>query len=311
MRIIFAGTPEFSAAHLQSLIDSEHEIVGVFTQPDRPAGRGKALKASPVKHLAVANELPVFQPTTLKSEDSQHQLKSLQADVMVVVAYGLLLPQAVLDIPKHGCLNVHASLLPRWRGAAPIQRAIEAGDTETGITIMQMDAGLDTGAMLRKSVCSIEESDSAATLHDKLMVLGAPALLSVLNDIDGGKLQPETQNDADACYASKLSKQEAKLDWQSTAQALARQVRAFNPFPVSFFELNGQKIRVWKSFAITGQSNQPPGTVVSITQEGIEIACNEGSLCLTQLQMPGKKPADVAAIINGYSDRFPVGSVLQ
>ena len=311
MRIIFAGTPEFSAAHLQSLIDSEHEIVGVFTQPDRPAGRGKALKASPVKHLAVANELPVFQPTTLKSEDSQHQLKSLQADVMVVVAYGLLLPQAVLDIPKHGCLNVHASLLPRWRGAAPIQRSIEAGDTETGITIMQMDAGLDTGAMLRKAVCSIEENDSAATLHDKLMVLGAPALLSVLNDIDEGKLQPETQNDADACYASKLSKQEAKLDWQSTAQALARQVRAFNPFPVSFFELNGQKIRVWKSFAKTGQLGQPPGTVVSMTPEGIEIACDDGSLCLTQLQMPGKKPADVAAIINGYGDRFPVGSVLQ
>lgn len=308
MRLIFAGTPDFAAHHLRCLIDSDHEIVGVYTQPDRPAGRGKKLVASPVKQLAEQYGLPVFQPVNFKAEGALDALTQLQADVMVVVAYGLLLPQPVLDAPRFGCINVHASLLPRWRGAAPIQRAIAAGDSETGITIMQMDIGLDTGDMLIKTHCPIAPDDTGGSLHDKLMAQGGPALLEALSHIEQQTLVPEKQDDNLACYASKLTKEEAAIDWQQSAAMLNDQIRAFNPFPVAYFSQGDQRIRVWGCQLAQGQGL--PGTILQADAQGLVVACGEGALRLTQLQLPGKKALPVRDLLNGHSDRFTVGSVL-
>lgn len=287
-RIIFAGTPEFSVAPLQALLDSEHQVVGVYTQPDRPAGRGRKLTPSPVKQLALTHYLPVFQPETLKTPETQAELAALNADIMVVVAYGLILPQAVLDTPKLGCLNIHASLLPRWRGAAPIQRAIEAGDPKTGITIMQMDAGLDTGAMLHKLETDIQPNDTAQTLHDRLSPMGAQALLDTLANL--AQLKPEAQQEQQACYAAKLTKAEAEMDWSLSAQQIVRRIQAFNPWPMAFTHFDGQPLRILQAQALDGPKHDKPGEMILLEKLGVDVMAGEGLVRITQLQPAGKKP---------------------
>lgn len=290
LRIIFAGTPDFAARHLEALLSSSHEIVGVFTQPDRPAGRGKKLMAGPVKVLAEENGLPIFQPKSLRPVENQELVAALNADVMVVVAYGLILPEAVLAMPRLGCINVHGSLLPRWRGAAPIQRSLWAGDTQTGVTIMQMDKGLDTGDMLRKLTCPITAEDTSASLYDKLAQMGPQGLLATLSDLASGAVVPEKQDDAKATYAEKLSKEEARLDWMLSAVQLERCIRAFNPWPVSYFMIDDQPVKVWKASVLDQQSKAAPGTVLEAGKQGIQIATADGILNLEDLQPAGKKP---------------------
>lgn len=312
LRLIFAGTPDFAAAHLRALIASEHQLLGVYTQPDRPAGRGKKLLPGPVKTLALEAGLPVYQPRSLKDPAGQQALAGLGADLMVVVAYGLILPQAVLDAPRLGCLNVHASLLPRWRGAAPIQRAIEAGDTETGITIMQMDAGLDTGAMLAKAAVPIAATASAAALHDELAAAGPPLLLEVLNDIERYQARAEPQDDALATYAHKLDKAEAQVDWTRPAQTLARQVRAFNPFPVSYSLLDGERIRIWQASAVGApRASDAPGTIVETGDAVIVVACGDGLLALESLQLPGGKRLPVQELLKSRRETFAPGKAFE
>ncbi len=310
LNLIFAGTPDFAAVHLQALINSEHNVVGVYTQPDRPAGRGKQLQPSPVKKLALEHGLPVFQPVNFKDPASVAELASLNADVMVVVAYGLLLPESVLNAPKYGCLNVHASLLPRWRGAAPIQRCIEAGDKLTGITIMQMDKGLDTGDMLAKVSTGISMDDTGGSLHDRLAEIGPAALLNTLKQVEAGTLQPEKQNDALANYAHKLSKDEALLNWARPATELALRVRAFNPFPMAFTLLGDERIRVLMAEPLERASRSLPGTIVNVGSHGLEVACGEGVLLITQVQLAGKKAMKVADVLNGQPHLFQVNHLL-
>jgi len=310
LRIIFAGTPEFAAVHLSALINSEHEVIAVYSQPDRPAGRGKKLQPSPVKQVALEHDIAVYQPLNFKDPADIAELNALQADVMIVVAYGLLLPQAVLDAPKYGCLNVHASLLPRWRGAAPIQRCIEAGDKVTGITIMQMDAGLDTGAMLHKVSTGIALDETGGSLHDRLASLGPDSLLTTLAQLQAGTLQPEQQNDALANYAHKLKKEEALLDWSQSAETLALQVRAFNPFPVAYTLLGNDRIRVLQASAVDKVTQLQPGTIANVSAEGIEVACADGVLRLEQIQLAGKKAMMVADVINGQPTLFQPNYVL-
>ncbi len=310
LNLIFAGTPDFAAVHLQALINSEHNVVGVYTQPDRPAGRGKQLQPSPVKKLALEHGLPVFQPVNFKDPASVAELASLNADVMVVVAYGLLLPESVLNAPKYGCLNVHASLLPRWRGAAPIQRCIEAGDKLTGITIMQMDKGLDTGDMLAKVSTGISMDDTGGSLHDRLAAIGPAALLNTLKQVEAGTLQPEKQNDALANYAHKLSKDEALLNWARPATELALRVRAFNPFPMAFTLLGDERIRVLMAEPLERASRSLPGTIVNVGSHGLEVACGEGVLLITQVQLAGKKAMKVADVLNGQPHLFQVNHLL-
>jgi methionyl-tRNA formyltransferase len=304
LRIIFAGTPDFSVPPLQALIDSEHQVIAVYTQPDRPAGRGRKLTPSPVKQLAMQHDIPVYQPPSLKSEDEQQVLADLDADLMVVVAYGLLLPKAVLDAPRLGCINIHASLLPRWRGAAPIQRAILAGDSETGITIMQMDVGLDTGDMLYKKACTIAAEDTGSSLHDRLSLLGAEALMDILPAVAAGTAQGEVQDDALANYASKLNKAESRIDWSGSAQQIANQVRAFNAWPVAQTTLdrNGEQqvLRIWNAFAEDAATGAEPGRVLSCDKTGIRVATGDGVLCLTRVQLPGGKPMGVQDFVNAH-----------
>ena len=315
LRIIFAGTPDFAASSLQALLEAGsergYEVIAVYTQPDRPAGRGRKLQASPVKNLALAQNIPVYQPENFSDPADVESLQKLDADLMIVAAYGLLLPAAILDAPRLGCMNIHASLLPRWRGAAPIQRAILAGDKETGITIMQMNEGLDTGDMLLKRRCPIEDSDTGGSLHDKLAELGGQALLAALDKLQRGELQPEPQDDSQSSYARKLSKQEALLDWQADAPALARQVRAFNPWPVAQTRVGDQILRIWAAQARDENSGAEPGTVVASSKAGIDIACGDGQLRLQQLQPAGKKAMDVPAFLNGYAELLPVGARLS
>ncbi|GIU20362.1 methionyl-tRNA formyltransferase [Shewanella sp. MBTL60-007] len=310
LNVIFAGTPDFAARHLQALIDSEHNVIAVYTQPDRPAGRGKKLQASPVKALALENDIAVFQPKSLRDEDAQAELASLNADIMVVVAYGLILPKVVLDTPRLGCINVHGSILPRWRGAAPIQRALWAGDSETGVTIMQMDIGLDTGDMLLKTQLKIEDSDTSATLYEKLAEQGPTALVEALAGIAENRLPAEKQDESLANYAEKLSKEEARLDWSKSAIALWREIRAFNPWPVSHYEHEGNTIKVWQSHVSDETSSKQPGTILSADKNGISIATGEGVLTITQMQLPGKKPLSVADILNARADWFTPGTLL-
>ena len=309
LRIVFAGTPDFAAKHLAALLDSSHEVVAVYSQPDRPAGRGKKLQASPVKVLAEQSNLPVYQPQTLKTEEAQTTLATLNADVMVVVAYGLILPLAILQTPNLGCINVHGSLLPKWRGAAPIQRSIWAGDSETGVTIMQMDEGLDTGAMLHKASIPIESDDTSASLYEKLANVGPLALIETLNTFE--KLTPIPQDNEMASYAKKLSKEEANLDWQSSAVQIERNVRAFNPWPIVWFKHNDQSIKVWNVSIDDEPSSASPGTIVSANKMGIRVATGEGVINLKTLQLPGKKPLSAADILNSKADWFVSGTVLS
>ncbi len=309
MRIVFAGTPQFAAAHLSALLAAGHQIVGVLTQPDRPAGRGQKLTPSPVKVLAEQHALPLAQPKSLRNSEAQQALAAWQPELLVVVAYGLILPRAVLELPRYGCINVHGSLLPRWRGAAPIQRAIEAGDQQTGITIMQMDEGLDTGAMLLKRSCLIQPDDNSNTLFERLAELGPQALLEALTLLAQGDLPSEPQDHSRATYAHKLSKEEAQLDWRQPAAVLERRIRAFSPWPGASLTLNGEPIKVLSAQLATGQG--PAGHILAVTAEGLEIACGEGSLRLSLLQLAGKKPQNLAAILNGHPQLFQPGQQLS
>ena len=311
LKLIFAGTPDFAARHLAALLSSDHEVVAVYTQPDKPAGRGQKLTASPVKELALANDLPVYQPASLRNEAAQAELAALGADLMVVVAYGLILPKAVLDTPRLGCLNVHGSLLPRWRGAAPIQRAIWAGDAETGVTIMQMDVGLDTGAMIRKVSCTIASDETSASLYDKLAELGPQALVDTLNAMAAGDTAAEVQDDALANYAQKLSKEEARIDWSMEAVAIERCIRAFNPWPISWFEVADQTIKVWQAEVIDSDHGQPVGTLLKADKQGIDVATGKGVLRLLTLQPPGKKAMSVPDLLNSRRDWFEPGTQLH
>jgi len=308
LRIVFAGTPEFASIHLRSLLTTPHDIVGVYTQPDRRSGRGKKLTASPVKQCALNAGIDVFQPDSLRDEAAQSELAQLRPDVLVVVAYGLILPQAVLDIPSICCLNVHGSLLPRWRGAAPIQRAIEAGDALTGITIMEMDAGLDTGNMLAKASCDIDENTTAASLHDTLAELGAPLLQEVLKNPQAAIKQGEKQNNEEATYAEKIEKREAQIDWTLAAKTIAQKVRAFNPFPACFSELDGERIKIWQAKASQHTSDSPAGTIIACDPQGISIACGSGDLLVTQLQLPGGKAITAAQMLNARRQMFAPGN---
>ncbi|KES23356.1 MULTISPECIES: methionyl-tRNA formyltransferase [Pseudomonas] len=308
LRIVFAGTPEFAAEHLKALLDTPHQIVAVYTQPDRPAGRGQKLMPSPVKQLAAQHGLPVLQPPTLRAPEAQAELAALQPDLMVVVAYGLILPQAVLDIPRLGCINSHASLLPRWRGAAPIQRAVQAGDAESGVTVMQMEAGLDTGPMLLKVSTPISAEDTGGSLHDRLARLGPPAVVEAIAGLAAGTLKGEVQDDALATYAHKLSKDEAKLDWSRPAVELERAVRAFDPWPVCHTTLNGEPLKVWA--ARLGEGRGEPGKILGASRDGLLVGCGEGSLLLTRVQLPGGKPLAFADLFNSRREQFASGLVL-
>lgn len=311
LRIVFAGTPDFAARHLAALLSSEHDVIAVYTQPDRPAGRGKKLTASPVKNIALEHDIPVYQPENFKSDEAKQQLAELNADLMVVVAYGLLLPQAVLDTPKLGCINVHGSILPRWRGAAPIQRSIWAGDSETGVTIMQMDIGLDTGDMLQIATLPIEKTDTSASMYDKLADLGPQALIDCLANIANGSAVAQQQDDALANYAKKLSKEEARINWADDAAHIERCVRAFNPWPMSHFEVQENSIKVWGSRVTDLTSDKPAGTIIQADKTGIYVTTGNGVLALEQLQVPGKKAMSVQDILNSRSSWFEVGTLLS
>lgn len=311
MKIIFAGTPDFAASLLQALIqDGRHSVVAVYTQPDRPAGRGKKLKASPVKLLAEQHSLPVCQPASLKASEQQALLAEFGADIMVVVAYGLILPQAVLDIPRLGCINVHGSILPRWRGAAPIQRAIEAGDKESGVTIMQMDAGLDTGAMLSISRCPIDPEETSGSLYNKLAELGAAALLDDLERLDKGLAVAVVQDNSQSTYASKIDKTEAQINWSAEAIAIDRRIRAFNPFPAAYSLIDGTRLKVWAASpgpeTITGN----PGEIIQSDDTGLLVRCGQGSLLLTEIQLAGKSRMPVSEMLKSRADLFAVGQRL-
>ncbi|MDC3214018.1 methionyl-tRNA formyltransferase [Pseudoalteromonas distincta] len=308
LRIIFAGTPDFAARHLQALIQSEHQIVGVYSQPDRPAGRGKKLKASEVKELALEHNLPVFQPQSLKNDEALAELTSLNADIMIVVAYGLILPKAILEAPRLGCLNVHGSILPRWRGAAPIQRAIWAGDEQTGVTIMQMDEGLDTGDMLHISRCPISTTETSASLYTKLAELGPDALIETINKLANGEITPEPQNDELANYAKKLSKEEADIDWSMNALQIERNIRSFNPWPMCFTQMGGQTVKIHQAQVML--QSGVPGQILSSDKNGVVVACGEHALCITQLQPQGKKPMAINDFLNGRSDWVTPGTIL-
>lgn len=302
MKIVFAGTPDFAVPSLRAAAQ-RHEVVAVYTQPDRPAGRGRGLTPSPVKLEAVARGIPVLQPDTLRSPEALQTLRALQPDLMVVVAYGLILPKAVLAIPTHGCWNVHASLLPRWRGAAPIQRAIEAGDSETGVCLMQMEAGLDTGPVLMSQRTPIGDSETGGQLHDRLAALGAQVLADGLGLLRAGiRPVPQPQPDAGVTYAHKLDKAQARLDWQQPAAQLALRVRAFNPWPITEAVLAGERVRIHGAVALELAHAQPPGTVLAASRQGIDIACGQGALRLRVLQREGGKAITAADYLNARRD---------
>jgi len=287
-RVIFAGTPEFALASLTALVDAGITPVGVLTQPDRPAGRGKRLTASPVKQYAAERGIPVLQPVTLRDEDVVAELRALEPDIMIVAAYGLILPQEVLDIPRDGCLNVHASVLPRWRGAAPIQAAILAGDKTTGVSLMAMTAGLDCGPVHTVAEAAIGAEETAGELHDRLAALGGQLLVANLRDILGGRLPPAEQDESAATYAHKIQKQDAELDWAQDALQLQRRVRAYNPVPGAFFHVEEKRIKCWRASSVAGPDARA-GTVVHCGHDGIVVACGSGGLSLLELQLPGKR----------------------
>lgn len=309
MRIIFAGTPVFASTILQALIDKKQQIVAVYTQPDKAAGRGQKSHQSEVKVLAEKYGLQIEQPLSLKSEEAAQTLAQYQADIMIVAAYGMILPANILALPKFGCINVHASLLPRWRGASPIQHAILAGDKETGITLMQMDVGLDTGDMLLKVACPILPTETATTLHDKLALLGAKALADNLEKIVLSK-QKAPQNNSLATYAPKIQKNAGKIDWQKSAMEIDRQIRAFNPWPVAFCEIEGTLLRIWQAKPQENAHKSEAGTILAHQADGILVATSQGALLLTQGQLPGKKVMSFSDILHGHHDLLAVGKKL-
>ena len=313
MRIVFAGTPDFAARHLEALLKTSANIVGVYTQPDRPAGRGKKLQPSAVKQLALDNGIEVFQPLNFKAVEDVQQLADLKPDLFIVVAYGLLLPQSVLDIPTLACINSHASLLPRWRGAAPIQRAIEAGDDKTGVTVMQMELGLDTGPMLYKVDTPIMPNDTGGTLHDRLAKIGSEAVVHVVNKYAQGPVLGEVQNDGLSTYAHKLNKNEALIDWRQDAHDVVQKIRAFNPVPMCYTVLGDNRIRILQAQVYPKAHTAIAGTVLSVNEMGIIIACGKMAVSLEQVQLPGKKPMQVADILNGkhpFNEQYVLASEL-
>lgn len=313
LRIIFAGTPAFAAESLRALLHTQHEVVAVYTQPDRPVGRGRELKPSPVKELALARKLPVYQPVSLRDSHAQAELAELNADIMVVAAYGLILPKTVLNTPRLGCINVHGSLLPRWRGAAPIQRAILTGDKETGITIMQMDEGLDTGAMLYKIACPISEHDTSASLHDRLALLGGDALLTVLEAIeDDQPFAPQAQDNSLATYAAKLTKEEGNINWSASALDITRAVRAFNAWPVAYTQVQGQTLRIWQAHIVAGEkTTAPAGMIIKADKQGLWVAAGDGSVvAIDTLQLPNGKALAFNDVLNSRKDWLSTGTRL-
>lgn len=309
-KLIFAGTPVFAAEILAGLIANDFDIVAVLTQPDRPAGRGQKLRASPVKTLALANNIPVWQPPSLKNADIQAELAKLGADAMIVAAYGLILPPAVLSLFPHGCINVHASLLPRWRGAAPIQRAILAGDRETGVGIMQMEAGLDTGPVYQQASITIQPRDTAEIVHHHLCQLGTTLLINTLPQIIAGTLTSQPQAETGITYAHKIEKTEAHIDWQQSAEVIDRQIRAFNPWPGAFTFLDGQLIKVWEALPLATTSTAAAGTIVRIEPQGVIVACGQGELCLTQVQPAGAKVQSAVDWQRGHATHIQPGCCL-
>lgn len=303
LRLIFAGTPAFALPVLQALIDSKYNICAVYTQPDRPAGRGRKITSSPIKKLAQQHNLPIEQPKTLKDIIQQKTLQNYHADIMIVAAYGLLLPKPILAAFPLGCINIHASVLPRWRGASPIQHAILAGDHETGITIIQMNEGLDTGDILKKVVCPITDRDTAQTIHDQLAALGAQTLIHTLDDIEHGKTKPTAQDDTHTTYAEKINKQTAKIDWTKSAIDIDRMIRAFNPWPVAFTHIDDTTIRVWEAAPINETLSEIPGTIIKASNKSIDVVTGNGVLRLLKLQWPGGKRLAV-------SDFFPTKKTL-
>ena len=300
MRIIFAGTPEFAVPSLQKLIDLGHDVCAVYTQPDRPAGRGNKLHASPIKELALKNNIPVFQPETLKNAEEQQRLKDLNADLMVVVAYGMILPQIVLDTPKYGCINVHGSLLPRWRGAAPIQRAIIEGDEKTGVTIMNIALKLDAGDMLHKEEYTIKPTDTSADVFLELSHLGAIGLEKVIPQLENGTLIPEVQDESQVTYAAKLQKAEAELNWNDSAAVLARKINGLNPWPVAQTLYQGQVLRIWKAIDLNKPCRLPASTVQT-TEKHFDVATGQGLLRLLEVQLPNAKRISAEAFLNAHS----------
>lgn len=309
LRIIFAGTPEFAAVALAALLKSHHQVIAVYTQPDRPAGRGRQLTASPVKALALQHDIPVYQPVTLRDETEQKKLADLQADAMIVAAYGLILPPPVLTAPRLGCINIHASLLPRWRGAAPIHRAILAGDTTTGITIMQMDEGLDTGSILDTAELPILENFTSQKLHDLLAEVGAHLLLKTLDNLQN--ISPVQQDNALATYANKISKEEAMIDWTLSAIEIDRKIRAFNSWPVAETLCGKEKIRIWQATVLSTEGvQQTPGKIVETSSHGLDIATGQGVLRLLKIQFPGGRVLAVNDVLNARSEALSVGQLL-
>ncbi len=306
--LVFAGTPAFAARHLQALLDGPHRVRAVYTQPDRSAGRGRRNRPSPVKQLAESHGLPVCQPSSLRGSEDQQELARWQPDVLVVVAYGLILPAGVLEIPRHGCLNVHASLLPRWRGAAPIERALLAGERETGVTIMQMDTGLDTGDMLYRLRTAIDETDDRITLEERLAELGGRALGHALDNLESLQSRAEPQDDSASTYAPKLAKEEAAIDWHESAELISRRIRAGIGRLPAFSLLHGERIQLLKARAEAGDSDGAPGTIVEAGPEALRIACGEGTLCLQSLQLPGRKPVAVRDALNARRQLLAPGA---
>jgi methionyl-tRNA formyltransferase len=310
LKIIFAGTPAFAATALQALLQSPHHVIAVFTQPDRPAGRGLKLTPSAVKQLALDHQLLLHQPASLKNENEQKILADLNADVMVVAAYGMLLPAAVLSLPHLGCVNIHPSLLPRWRGAAPIQRTIYAGDTKTGVTIMKMDEGLDTGPILYQEEYLLTKHETSKELHDKLADMGARCLIKTLDLLADNKITPQAQDNQLATYAQKIMKEEAFINWEKTAEEIDHAVRAFNPWPVAYTSWQGQSLRIWKTKVLTENHHLPAGTLVRASSEGMDVAAGSNVIRILEMQLPGGKILTAENFYHAYHDKLPAGQRL-
>lgn len=307
LKIVFAGTPAFGLPCLEALAQSSHPIQAIYTQPDRPAGRGRQLQASAVKEWALAHHIPIYQPLNFREPETIAELEALNPDVLIVIAYGLILPKKVLDIPRLGCINVHASLLPRWRGASPIQQAILHGDKESGVTIMQMDVGMDTGNMLHKVSCPITDLDTATTFHDKLALLSAQPLLSTLEQLAQNTAHPEVQNEALVTYAGKINKEDALINWQQTAVELDQKIRAFNPWPIAYTLFKEELIRIHQARVVTIEHNKVPGTVLDIDKKGMLVASGLHALLIEKIQLPGAKVISISDWVNSSKPHMHVG----